>query len=63
MWRKNVIKHKNSYCARVPELKLFYFNPIMRKALLEFRKLTYDMMVQLRFIGIDEKDSFMPGQE
>jgi len=35
----------------------------MRKALLEFRKLTYDMMVQLRFIGIDEKDSFMPGQE
>lgn len=54
MWRKNVVKHKTSTCARALEEKLFFLNPYLRKTLLEFRSNTYDMMSTLRFIGLGE---------
>lgn len=58
MWKKNVIKFKHNNVAQILEKKLFYLNPIMRKTLLDFRKNSYEMMNQLRFIGIDDKEGF-----
>ncbi len=54
MWKKNVVRHRNSNCARALEEKLFILNKNMRTTLLEFRAQTHDMQQKLRFIGIDE---------
>ncbi len=43
MWKKNVVRHRNSNCARALEEKLFILNKNMRTTLLEFRAQTHDM--------------------
>ena len=53
MWRKNVLKHKNIIVAKELQKKYFLLNPIYRKTLLEYRSLTYELMSNHSFIGID----------
>lgn len=58
MWKKNVIKNKTNKKAKELEDKLFILNPLLQKTLLLFRKNTYDMAENLRFINLDTKDIF-----
>ena len=49
-FRQNVIRHKTSNCAKALEDKLFVLSPILREALLQVRKNTFDMMETSRYL-------------